>query len=284
MKLRLLPLFLAAYGPLCAATSVSITTTTLPNGTLDSSYSGVIQASGGCTPYKWAVVSGALPAGVSATPTANTTSLDLTGTPSNAATYSFTISVTGCGGYVSTMSYTVVIQPVSVSITTTTLPNGTLDTSYSGSILASGGCTPYKWAVGSGTLPAGVSATPTVKTTSLTFAGTPSNAATYSFTISVTGCGGHVSTMPYQVVIQPAAVHVVDLSWIASTSNDIAGYNVYRGPDGTTWSKINAALVAATLYDDSTVADGSTYFYAVTAVDTSGKESSKTAAVKAVIP
>jgi len=284
MKLRLLPLFLAACGPLFAATGVSITTTSLPNGTVDTSYSGVILASGGCTPYKWAVASGTLPAGVSAAPTVNTTSLDLTGTPSAAATYSFTISVTGCGGHVSTMSYTVVIQAAGVSITTTTLPNGTLDVSYSSVILASGGCTPYKWAVASGTLPAGVSATPTANTTSLDLTGTPSQAATYSFTISVTGCGGHASEMPYQVVIQPAAVHVVDLNWTASTSKDIAGYNVYRGPDGVTWSKINPELVAATLYDDSSVSDGSTYYYAVTAVDTSGNESSKTAAVKAVIP
>jgi len=172
----------------------------------------------------------------------------------------------------------------SVSITTTTLPNGIVDTSYSVVIQASGGCTPYKWAVVSGMLPAGVTATPSSKTTSLDLTGTPSNAASYSFTISVTGCGKHVSTMAYAVVIQAAAVHVVDLSWNASTSQDIAGYNVYRGPDGTTWSKINAALVASTLYDDGTVSDGSTYYYAVTAVDIYGHESKKTAAVKAVIP
>ena len=41
---------------------------------------------------------------------------------------------------------------------------------------------------------------------------------------------------------------------------------------------------SSTLYSDSTVANGSTYYYAATAVDISGKESSKTAAVKAVIP
>lgn len=76
----------------------------------------------------------------------------------------------------------------------------------------------------------------------------------------------------------------MDLSWDASTSKDIAGYNVYRGPDGTKWEKINPSLVAATLYDDSTVANGNTYYYAVAAVDTSGQESSKTPAVKVVIP
>jgi hypothetical protein len=173
---------------------------------------------------------------------------------------------------------------IPVAITTTSLPNGTVDTPYSAVIYASGGCTPYAWALVSGTLPTGVTWTPGTKTTSLDLTGTPASAATYSFTISVTGCGKHVSKMSYEVVIQAAANHVVDLNWKASTSSDIAGYNVYRGPDGSTWEKINASLVASTLYDDSTVANGSTYYYAVTAVDTSAHESSKTAAVEAVIP
>jgi len=51
-----------------------------------------------------------------------------------------------------------------------------------------------------------------------------------------------------------------------------------------TWKKINASLIASTLYSDSTVANGSTYYYAATAVDIRGHESSKTAVVKAVIP
>ncbi|MGO9084203.1 MAG: putative Ig domain-containing protein [Candidatus Sulfotelmatobacter sp.] len=171
-----------------------------------------------------------------------------------------------------------------VAITTTSLPNGTVDTPYSAIINASGGCTPYTWALVSGTLPAGVTKATGTGTTSLDLSGTPASAATYSFTISVTGCGGHVSKVAYEVVIQPAANHVVDLNWKASTTNDVCGYNVYRGPDGSTWEKINTSLVASTLYDDSTVANGSTYYYAVTAVDINDHESSKTSAVKAVIP
>jgi fibronectin type 3 domain-containing protein len=76
----------------------------------------------------------------------------------------------------------------------------------------------------------------------------------------------------------------VDLNWNASTSGGIAGYNVYRSPDRTSWKKMNVSLIASTLYSDSTVANGSTYYYAATAVDISGHESSKTAAVKVVIP
>ncbi|MGC2790546.1 MAG: hypothetical protein WA899_00885, partial [Candidatus Sulfotelmatobacter sp.] len=80
------------------------------------------------------------------------------------------------------------------------------------------------------------------------------------------------------------ANHVVDLSWKASTSDDLGGYNVYRGPDGTTWKKINASLIGSRLYSDSTVANNTTYYYATTAVNIEGEESRKSAAVKVDVP
>jgi large repetitive protein len=171
-----------------------------------------------------------------------------------------------------------------IAITTPNLPNGTVETAYSEAIKASGGCTPYQWAITSGSLPAGVTAKLSSSTTSLDLTGKPTTAATYSFAVKATGCGGVVSQVSYKVVIQSSADHVVDLNWKASTSSDIAGYNVYRGPDGKTWTKINPSLTASTVYSDSTVANNTTYYYATTAVDTEGRESSKTAAVKAVIP
>lgn len=170
----------------------------------------------------------------------------------------------------------------SVSITTTSLPNGTVNTAYSAAIDASGGCTPYSWALTSGQLPAGVAMKPSGTTLSLT--GDPTTAATFSFTISVAGCGKRAARMSYKVVIQASANHVVDLHWNASTTTDIAGYNVYRGASATAMTKINSGLVASTLYDDSAVSNGSTYYYAVTTVDIYGKESAKSSTIEATIP
>lgn len=172
----------------------------------------------------------------------------------------------------------------SVAITTPRLPNGTVETTYSEFIQAKGGCTPYKWEIASGRLPAGVTAKVSSATTALHLAGKPTRAATYSFVVKATGCGGLVSKKSYKVVIQATAEHVVDLHWKASTSSDIAGYNVYRGPNGKIWTKINASLIGSTLYSDSTVANDTAYYYATTAVNLEGRESRKTAAVKAVIP
>src|SRR6266446_4689409 len=143
MKSWQLSLLLVVFASRCAASSVDITTTSLPNGTVKTAYSAVIKASGGCTPDKWAIASGALPAGITAKVSSTTTSLNLAGTPTTAATYSFAVKLTGCGGSVSQVSYKVVIQATasSVAITTTSLPNGTVNTAYSAVIKASGSCT-----------------------------------------------------------------------------------------------------------------------------------------------
>jgi Abnormal spindle-like microcephaly-assoc'd, ASPM-SPD-2-Hydin len=73
-----------------------------------------------------------------------------------------------------------------------------------------------------------------------------------------------------------AATHSVALSWNASTSSGIVGYNVYRAPYTTScgaYAKLNPALSTGTLYTDSTVANGNNYCYATTAVDSSSRES-----------
>lgn len=284
MKSFLLPLLLVVFVSRCVA-NVGITTTRLPDGTVQTAYSAVIKATGGCTPYKWSIASGALPAGVRAKVSSSTTSLSLGGTPTTADTYTFAVKVTGCAGVVVQVRYKTVIHAESgVVIGTTSVPNGTVATAYSATIQASGGCTPYTWVIASGALPAGITAKASSTTTSLSLGGTPTTAGTSSFSVKATDCHGADSQDSYKVVIQAAANHVVDLNWKASTSNDVVGYNVYRSPDAATWKKINVSLIASTLYDDSTVANGTTYYYAAAAVDINGVESKKTAAVKAVVP
>jgi len=169
-------------------------------------------------------------------------------------------------------------------ILTTKLDNGILNDSYFSVITAVGGCAPYVWNIVAGTLPAGVTKKPSPNTTSLILSGKPTTAASYSFTVSVTGCGGGRSEASYKVVVQAAADHLVGLNWEASSTPDVVGYNVYRGPDGSSWKRVNLTLNASTTYSDSTVADRSAYYYATTAVDVHGMESKKSNIVEIVIP
>jgi hypothetical protein len=79
--------------------------------------------------------------------------------------------------------------------------------------------------------------------------------------------------------------HCVNLSWKASTSDDVIGYNVYRAdmPKGPYW-KINPVLDPSTLYSDTSVAEGKTYYYVTTAVSSNRKQSVHSNRVKIVIP
>jgi len=73
-----------------------------------------------------------------------------------------------------------------------------------------------------------------------------------------------------------APTHSVNLSWNASTSSGISGYNIYRAVFKTScgsYAKINSALNTSTLYTDNSVIDGTSYCYASTAVNTSNEES-----------
>ncbi len=75
----------------------------------------------------------------------------------------------------------------------------------------------------------------------------------------------------------PAPTHTVNLSWTASTSPNISGYNVYRAvyvSSCGSYSKINSVLNTTTLYADSSVTDSTSYCYATTAVNSSNEESS----------
>jgi|HubBroStandDraft_6_1064221.scaffolds.fasta_scaffold00017_5 hypothetical protein len=100
-----------------------------------------------------------------------------------------------------------------------------------------------------------------------------SNASNSPTVLSVSGTG----TQPVQ--------HSVLLSWTGSNSPNIDGYNIYRsGTSGGPYSKLNSSLNPGTSYTDSTVVDGSTYYYVTTAVNSNSQESTYSNQAQAVIP
>ncbi|MGD0568373.1 MAG: choice-of-anchor D domain-containing protein [Candidatus Sulfotelmatobacter sp.] len=180
---------------------------------------------------------------------------------------------------------------LSVSPTTINVGNVTVGTSgtQTGTLNATGASvTVSSVSVGSAefvisglpvTIPAGQSAnftvtfTPQASGAASVGASFTSNASNSPASATVTGTG------------VAAPVHTVSLSWTASTSPNIVGYNIYRRT-GTTGSftQINSGLIATTTYVDTSVADGQTYYYETTAVNSTNEESEPTTPVSAVIP
>ena len=89
-------------------------------------------------------------------------------------------------------------------------------------------------------------------------------------------CGTHAPT--------PGVAHV-GLSWVASvTPPAVASYNVYRSTTagGEVYSGAPLANVTTVFYYDSTVTNGTTYYYTILAVGTGGVLSAPTPEVSAL--
>jgi fibronectin type 3 domain-containing protein len=66
----------------------------------------------------------------------------------------------------------------------------------------------------------------------------------------------------------------IDLDWNDNGESDLDGYNVYRSEtSGGPYSQVNGSLVATSNYTDTSLTNGTTYYYVVTAVDLGSNES-----------
>jgi len=147
--------------------TLMITTPALPPAFAGLSYYVPLFASGGTLPYKWSVVEGALPPGLSLNQWHGT----ITGTPQKAGAVEATIMVTDASMLGASASCTIDVREqggVSVPcpggvrseplyITTGSLPDAKINQPYSAQIAARGGIPPYTWSVSMNNLPDGIS-------------------------------------------------------------------------------------------------------------------------------
>jgi len=173
---------------------------------------------------------------------------------------------------------------VSVSPSGTTVVSGGTQ-QFSASISGTSN-TSVTWSASAGTITAtGVFTAPAVTQNTIVYVtasttGYRSRSGTATVTITAP------TTAPAPTPTPTPTQHIVDLSWNLSTSPNTSGYNVYRGTTSAgPYSKINSGgLVASSLYTDSNVSSGHTYYYVVTAVDSSGAESGYSNQTQAVVP
>ena len=105
-------------------------------------------------------------------------------------------------------------------------------------------------------------------------------------TVSAAGATGSPATITVTLSITAAlpVAHSVALTWNASSSSDVVGYSAYRatvkgGPYG-----LVASAISGTAYTDQSVQSGATYYYVVTATNSSGQESVNSNEATAIVP
>ena len=194
--------------------ALAVMTTSLPNGVVGVAYPATnLTASGGTPPYAWSVTTAAtsFPPGLTLSSTGQ-----ITGTPTAAATYNFTVQVKDSQNATATANLSILVNPgptlLTITTTSSQLPTGTVSTAYPATNLtASGGTPPYAWSVTTAatTFPPGLILSGAGQIT-----GTAAAAATFNFTVQVKDslnatASASLSITINQTVWQPA----LNTSW-----------------------------------------------------------------------
>jgi hypothetical protein len=183
---------------------------------------------------------GTLPAGLTFTDNGNGTAT-IAGTPAAGSAGHYPVTITATNGVSPDASetLTITVNPA-VSITTTSLPAGAVGVTYSTNLAAAGGLSPYTWSITSGSLPPGLTMSPSGAIT-----GSPAGPVTTStFTVKVVdalrpaGTATRQLTLtiakgPTSLAVQPVLVHSGVLT-VTTASARLTGGSPAVGLQGQT--------------------------------------------------
>ena len=234
------------------AGTLTITTTSLPNGTVGVPYSRPVQATGGSGTLTWTISAGALPAGLTLDPATGL----ISGTPTAPGTSSFTVRAADTGGQSDEqpLSITITVIPppgTPPDITTTSLPAGTVNQVYNHPVDATGGTGALTWSIFAGALPAGL----TLNSTNGEISGTPTVVGTSFFTVRVQDAAGLSDFQALSITIDPPAPPRITTTSLPSGRIGrpySEGVQATGGTGARIWTIVEGTLPAGLTLDPAT--------------------------------
>lgn len=182
------------------AAGFRISSLSLPAAQMGQPYSQTLTSAGGSGNVSFGLQSGTLPVGIQLSSAGL-----ISGTPTVAGAYGFTIRATDAGNAITTAPFILIVSGPIVNFITNSLASGTVNQPYSQSVVVSGGTGPYSTVVSSGVLPAGL----TLSQTGV-IAGTPTSAGNFAFTLRATDNLGQTSTADFLIGIGAVGAPVVN--------------------------------------------------------------------------
>jgi hypothetical protein len=212
---------------------------TMPTGTAGVAYVQTLAATGS-QPITWSIASGSFPPGLTLSGAGV-----ISGTPTNAGSYVFTVRATNGVAPDASQSIAVTINPPPTppSITTASaLPSDTVGVAYMQTLKANG-TAPITWSLASGALPPGL-----VLSGTGVISGTPLTAGSYSFTVRASNgtAPDATQTMGIAVVVSGIPPTMTSTSPLPVGAPGVA-YSVTLTATGTApiaWSVVSGSLPA----------------------------------------
>ncbi len=245
----------SVYGAAAATTAsasgnLSIVTTALAMGQLNSPYSQTLIAMGGTPPYLWSVAAGRLPNGL----TLNSSTGEISGVPvgvppadgggqiSSINTVTFRVtdfaSQTAVAGFTLAIGANGSATRGPLEFITQSFPSGQTNVPYSQYLIANGGQPPYTFRILDGTLPSGLSLNPATGLISGTPVAPTNGRLGFAVVDSTTPTAQQASTSFRISIVGSSAPQITTTSLPGGTLNSpyAAALNATGGTPPYTWS------------------------------------------------
>ncbi|MDB6118436.1 MAG: hemagglutinin, partial [Verrucomicrobiaceae bacterium] len=230
------------------ASELSIAESLLPAAQIDTAYSPVtFTATAGTTPYTWAVSAGALPTGM-----ALSTAGVLSGTPTVAGSFNFTVEVTDHLDNTATKAFALTTAVGPVISTAPLLADIYKGVNVSIPLANTGGTAPFTWIKSAGDLPDGLS----VNSAGI-LSGTPSTTGEFTFTAQITDDNGFTAAKEFQITVKELSITTPSsLTGAVKGLAYSATFSASGGSGTLTWTKDSGTLPAGLTLSPTGVLSG----------------------------
>jgi hypothetical protein len=232
----------ATFTVMLPCPTVTLNPVSLPSAAVSTAYNQTLTASPAGTAYSFALTSGTLPAGL----TLNSNG-SFSGAPTQSGVFNFRVTATGFGACSGFRDYALTVSCPGISITTTSLPGGSIGAVYSQTVTASPAGS-YSFSVSSGALPPGL----TLNAATGAITGTPAVSGSFNFTITASA-GGCAASQNYTVAIACATISLSPAALPSGQAGIAYSQTINVTPAGSyTFTLITGSLPAGLTLTSST--------------------------------
>jgi uncharacterized protein (TIGR03437 family) len=218
--------------------TIALAPATLPAGTAGAAYNQTLTASGGATPYSFALSAGTLPNGLTLSSAGA-----LSGAPTQSGNFNLTVRATDANGCTGTQSYALTINCQTITINPATLPAGLVGAAYNQTFTQTGGVGNVTFSLSAGPLPTGLTLSPAG-----VLSGTPAQAGNFPITVRGTDANGCAGTRNYTLVISSCpAITLAPATLPAGTIGAAYNQTVSASPPGSYTFAVTAGSLPAGL-------------------------------------